>query len=141
MHIDLIKQHLNLHLLLKRFLIENDLSKDPLKASTSSVKESETSTTVSFTFTVAALSELFQPFLLEYIRLQEDQFVKYAVKIHDVSRINSLADEIARMIEHNRVVLLSMSSIEAATAASNSTSSFPMHGRVLLGRFFWCLAF
>lgn len=105
MQLDLIKQHLNLHLLLKRFLIENGLNLIP-----------------DFPYSVASLSELFQPFLLEYIRLQEDQFIKYAHKIYDVSRINTLAEEIANMIEHNRVVLLSMSSIDAASGNVTSGS-------------------
>ena len=74
-------------------------------------------------FAYVSLGELFQPFLLEYIRLQEDQFIKYAHKIYDVSRINQLAEEIAHMIEHSRVVLLSMSSLDAVGLPGNGNTS------------------
>lgn len=116
MQLDLIKQHLNLHLLIKRFMIEYGLGNQEQRGRASSDM---------------SLGELFQPFLLEYIRLQEDQFIKYAHKIYDVSRINQLAEEIAHMIEHSRVVLLSMSSLDVAgspvttTMTTNGTNGSP----------------
>lgn len=106
MQLDLIKQHLNLHLLVKRFYVENKLNMPQTES-----------------YSVTSLNEIFQPFLLEYIRLQEDQFIKYAHKIYDVTRINQLAKEIAHMIEHNRVILLSMSSLDTVGLTGSSSAT------------------
>ena len=106
MQSDLIKLHLNLHLLIKRFIAQNHLEKVQIEPH------------------IGYLSELFQPFLLEYIRLQEDQFIKYVHKIYDVARINALAEEIAHIVDHSRVVLLSTNSLEATSGSNDLVDKY-----------------
>ncbi len=50
-----------------------------------------------------SLNELFQPFLIEFIHEQEDQFIKYIYKIYDNDKLNRLAKDVAHSINENRL--------------------------------------
>lgn len=132
-----IKLHLNLHLLIKRFLADNGLDRLSLREMLSCGNDDA----VYLSNNLSSLNELFQPFLLEFIREQEDQFIKYIHKIYDTDKINSLAEEIAKTINENCPEMLQfninnnynntnynngtvfMSSLAMATAAATSINS------------------
>jgi hypothetical protein len=103
-----IKMHLNLYILTHRFLVDNRLDKLTLKdlvdyklINSDGGGASSSSSALLSTTVPNSLNELFQPYLLEYIREQEDQFIKYIHKIYDMDRINCLADEMSSLISKN----------------------------------------
>ena len=100
-----VKLHLNLYLSLKTFLSENKLDELSLrdllsysffrnKSELKLVNEGSDFENLK----VDSLSELFQPFLLEFLREQEDQFIKYIHKIYDADRLFDLASEMANAV-------------------------------------------
>ena len=100
-----IKLHLNLYLYIKTFLSENKLDELSLhdllsysffrnKSELKLINEGNDFENLK----VGSLSELFQPFLLEFLREQEDQFIKYIHKIYDADRLFDLASEMANAV-------------------------------------------
>ena len=105
-----IKLNLKLYLHLQRFLIDNSIDKFSLNEllNYSFFIENKTSpkkTTHSENDCLKSLNEIFQPFLLEFIKNQEDQFIKYMHNIYNIDKINDLVQEISNAINLNKINL------------------------------------
>ena len=106
-----VKLHLNLYLNMRHFLAGLSLSECPLED------------LASFTFLgngyelnkyrYLSLSEFFQPFLIEYIRIQEDQFIKYIHKIYDADKLTDIAAEMANLLNRRMSTIPSIQSIKS----------------------------
>jgi hypothetical protein len=124
-----IKMHLNLYILTHRFLIDNHLEKLELNDLLSYTffneggGKSDRGSDTAAVNAPTSLNELFQPFLLEYIRQQEDQFIKYIHKIYDIDRINCLAEDMSSLINNSRQSLTMSVSFHAHTRSHNLHSS------------------
>ena len=91
-----IKLHLNLFLHIKQFLVDNLLSNCTIFELVSHTYLENDNTQLKLKF--KSLNEFFQPFLLEYIRIQEDQFIKYITKLTDADKLNEITMEIANLL-------------------------------------------
>jgi hypothetical protein len=105
---DHVKLHLNLYLIIQSFLSENKLDSLSLKEliSFSYFKNDFELRLINEplkckNFMYDSLNEVFQPFLIEFIQIQEDQFIKYINKIYDSDKIRIMAREIASVLHEN----------------------------------------
>ncbi len=103
-----VKLHLNLYLLIQGFLHENRLDNFKLNdlISYSFFKNDFELKLINEplrcrNFMYDSLNEFFQPFLIEFIQIQEDQFIKYINKIYDSDKIRTLAKDIAAVLHQN----------------------------------------
>ncbi len=102
-----VKLHLNLFLHINQFLVDNQLNNFTLQqmASYTFLNKKSTQTKLK----CKSLNEYFQPFLIEYIRIQEDQFIRYITKIYDADKLTEIAIEIANMLNNRRVSIIQIS--------------------------------
>jgi HPt (histidine-containing phosphotransfer) domain-containing protein len=118
-----VKAHLNLHLLVKRFLADNHLDRYTLDEFLLFGSQP-----VARLPEFSSLNELFQPFLIEFIRDQEDQFIKYIHKIYDTDKISLLAEEIVDKLNQQTDVHHSLASSSALFDATAIQAATAMHG-------------
>jgi hypothetical protein len=102
-----VKLHLNLFLHINQFLIDNQLNNYTLQQMISYTFLNKKSTQSKLK--CKSLNEYFQPFLIEYIRIQEDQFIRYITKIYDADKLTEISIEIANMLNNRRVSIIQIS--------------------------------
>lgn len=128
LHPDDVKQILNLYLFLHRFIIDNNLEKisfyDLINYTFLSNKSISNLSTNSNSNQIN-LNELFQPFLLVFIREQESKFISYIDKLYDMNKINILADEIDKSLSIS--TKLSSYSLNSNGETSSSSASNPKY--------------
>ena len=127
---DHVKLHLNLYLIIQSFLCENKLDSLALKEliSFSYFKNDFELRLINEplkckNFMYDSLNEFFQPFLIEFIQIQEDQFIKYINKIYDSDKIRVLAREIASVLHENDEYIKSSSYSLSKFGKESSDSS------------------
>ena len=91
-----VKLHLNLFLSIKQFLADSLLNNHTILELISFTFLDKDIT--QFQLKCQSLNEFFQPFLLEYIRIQEDQFIKYISKLTDADKITEITMEVANLL-------------------------------------------